>query len=66
MLKAYQQKYKDSNHMMAIRALTYFEDIDFNTPVKIMQGKFEWKKINKRLQEMVIRENDVFRSSPLE
>ena len=65
MLKAYDQKYKNSNLMIAIRALTYFEDINFNEPIQMIEGKYEWGKIEERLRDMLKRENDVFPALPL-
>ena len=52
MLNAYERKYK-VNLLSPIKALTYFEDINFEEPIK-MTGKacFNWKKIVKRLNEM--------------
>ncbi|MEY8590216.1 hypothetical protein AALK14_02025 [Butyricimonas hominis] len=52
MLNAYERKYK-MNLLIPIKALTYFEDINFEEPIK-MTGKacFNWKKIAKRLNEM--------------
>ena len=68
MLTAYEKKYNSPGILRPIRGLTFFEDIDFTIPVGMMHGSFtkgDWKKIEKRLQDMVKRENDVFRSPPL-
>jgi hypothetical protein len=51
MLKGYETKY-NSNPVIAVKAITYFEDINFNEPIKMTGSGFEWKKIEKRLKEM--------------
>jgi hypothetical protein len=52
MLIAYEQKYK-SNPLMPLKGLLYYDDINFNEPIK-MTGKdsFNWKVIEKRLKQM--------------
>lgn len=57
---AYQKKYPNSNFLMATKALTYYEDIDFNEPIKLMVGKLEWSIIEKRLYDMVNHPKKVF------
>ena len=66
MLKAYQQKYKNSNPIRPLKGLTFFEDINFNEPIQMIQGKYNWEKIEKRLHLMIKKENDIFPSLPLE
>ena len=62
MLKAYQQKYKNSNPMRPLKGLSYFEDLNFNEPIQMIRGKYDWKKIEKRLRLMIKREHDTFGS----
>ncbi|MCK5568794.1 MAG: nucleotidyl transferase AbiEii/AbiGii toxin family protein [Spirochaetes bacterium] len=65
MLNSYERKYETSSSVIAIRALTYFQDINLETNVKMINAKYEWKKIEKRLNDMVKNNNEVFRSPPL-
>ncbi len=60
MLDGYERKY-NSNQVIPVKALTYFDDINFNEPVKMM-GKttFEWKMIESRLKEMTKFPNKIF------
>ena len=52
MLKAYEQKY-NSNPVMPLKAIGYFNDIDFNEPILMCEKKpFVWKPIEKRIREM--------------
>ena len=37
-------------HRMSI---DHFEDINFSEPILMLKGKFNWKNIEKRLQEMI-------------
>ena len=62
MLKAYQQKYKNSNPIRPLKGLTYFEDINFHEPIQMIKGKYDWGKIEKRLHMMIKREHDTFGS----
>ena len=52
MLEAYEHKYK-ANVIMPLKALTYWEDINFDEPIRMLgSAPFEWKKIEKRLLQM--------------
>lgn len=52
MLDSYSSKY-NSNQLVPIKALTFFNDINFQEPILMMaQPKFNWKIIEKRLLEM--------------
>ena len=51
MLDAYETKYR-SNYFIALKSLLYFDDIDFNEPIKMTHGKFQWKVISKRMEMM--------------
>jgi hypothetical protein len=53
MLDVFERKYPNINKMMAVRGLTYFDDIDFSVKVDLIGGKFNWKTIEKRLYMMV-------------
>ena len=49
MLTAYQTKY-NSNAIMVLKAIAYFDDINFIEPISMLNSnKFEWKKIKKYL-----------------
>lgn len=52
MLGFYEKKYPTSNKIMPAKGLTYFEDIDFEEPIVLMDGNFKWKIISKRLLDM--------------
>lgn len=52
MLEAYEHKYK-ANVIMPLKALTYWEDINFDEPIRMLgSAPFKWKKIEKRLLQM--------------
>jgi hypothetical protein len=52
MLQAYEQKYK-SNPVMPLKAMSYFNDINFNEPVLMTEIKhLKWHFIEKRILEM--------------
>ncbi len=60
MLLFYVNKIPNSNVLMPIKALTYFEDIDFKESVVMLNHVFDWTKIANRLLEMTINPDRVF------
>jgi len=59
MLGAFETKYQ-SNYVIALKSLLYFDDIDFNEPVQMTAGKFQWKAISKRLEMMSKEPKQIF------
>ncbi|MCF8359091.1 MAG: nucleotidyl transferase AbiEii/AbiGii toxin family protein [Prolixibacteraceae bacterium] len=60
MLACYKQKY-NSNPVIPLKALVYFDDIDFNVPINLTGNQvFNWDKIEKRLLSMVNEPDKVF------
>lgn len=52
MLTGYEKKY-NSNTIVPLKAIVYYDDINFNEPIKMScNNPFQWKKIMKRLQLM--------------
>jgi hypothetical protein len=64
MLSSYAGKYKNVNSVQALKGLSYFGDIDFNTKIELTHGRFEWQKIEKRIREMIKYENKIFETFP--
>jgi hypothetical protein len=60
MINAYEEKYATRNPAMAIKALDYHNDIDFNEPVEMLKGKYKWEDIKKRLGEMTLNPDKLF------
>ena len=52
MLQFYTQKFPSSNPIVPTKSLVYFDDINFDEDVVMMQGKLDWKIIANRLNEM--------------
>ncbi len=52
MMNAYREKYTARNPAIVVKSLVYHQDIDFNEPIEIAHGKFQWKTIEKRLLQM--------------
>ena len=65
MLKFYEQKFPNSNVIRPFKAITYFEDIDFEEDIIMLKGQFNWKHIEKRLIDMTKEQNKIFESYPL-
>lgn len=65
MLDAYERKFKNANKVRPIKGLAFYEDINFNEPILLLNKKYEWKKIQKRLQEMIKTPDKTFQEDPL-
>lgn len=62
MLEAYSKKY-NSNTIVPTKALTFFDDINYQEPISMMNiQKFNWKVIEKRLLEMQRKPDHLFSS----
>lgn len=61
MISAYQTKYT-SNGVMVLKALAYFDDINFKEPINMLDShnKFDWKPIKKHLLLMIKHSNQIF------
>jgi len=60
MLEAYQKKY-NSNPIIAVKSLTYFNEINFEEPIKMIKGyTFNWKIIENRLKDMQKSPDKIF------
>ena len=60
MLQFFIRKITKSNIMMPIKALTYFDDIDFNESIVMLNNNFDWDKIANRLIDMTKEPNRIF------
>lgn len=60
MLQFYADKFSNANIVMPAKALTYFDEINFDESVVMTSGKFDWKKVAKRLQDMAKSPQKVF------
>ena len=66
MLDTFDLKYPGTNKILATKALTYFNDIDFTPTITLTKGTFHWEKIEKRLNEMVLNINKIFYHYPID
>ncbi|MDR0294779.1 MAG: nucleotidyl transferase AbiEii/AbiGii toxin family protein [Prevotellaceae bacterium] len=64
MLTCYQKKYNRPNYYHAVKGLSYFDDIEFNDSINLTNSVFSWKKIEKRICEMIKYENRIFETAP--
>ncbi len=65
MMETYEHKYATRNPVMIAKSLLYFNDINFNETVQLVNAKYSWKLIEKRLREMERSPNLVFKTDPL-
>jgi len=62
MIDAYEIKYSSRNPTMVIKALDYHNDINFDEPIEMLGGKYNWKHIEDRLSEMTLNPLKLFPS----
>jgi len=60
MLDAYCRKYASVNPVIAGKAIAFFDDIDFNVPVELIHGRFQWEKVENRINQMLQHPDCVF------
>ena len=60
MLAAYEEKYPRSSPTIAVRALVYFDDIDFAMEPPILLRKVTFRQVIKRLQQAVYDTDKTF------
>ncbi|HEX3934813.1 MAG TPA: nucleotidyl transferase AbiEii/AbiGii toxin family protein [Puia sp.] len=60
LLGAFGEKYPGSNPAVARNALLYHKEIDLNTPIDLVNGKFNWADIARRFKEAVRSPKQVF------
>ena len=65
MLRLYERKFPGSNLIRPFKAITYFDDIDFEEDIVMLNGKYDWKLIERILIDMTQIQNKVFESFPL-
>ena len=65
MLSFVAYKFPNKNLQIYRKALLFHNDIYFDVPIQLTEKKYQWKKIAKRLNEMVVSPKKVFEHSPL-
>lgn len=66
MLDFYTERFPRSNCVIPLKALTYFDDIDFDVDLVMLQKPYSWNLVAKRLEEMFDFPQKVFHISPLQ
>ncbi len=61
----YERKFPQSNVIRPFKAITYFDDIDFEENIIMLNGEYDWKLIERRLIDMTKIQNKIFESFPL-
>lgn len=57
MMDAYKQKYSAADEIIILKALLYHADVDFSVEIDLAKGKFDWKKVSKRI-DMICKNPD--------
>lgn len=65
MLHAYEMKFRNSNSLRAIKGLSYYDDINYNESIQIINGSYEWERIRDRIYDMQNNPDKIYSSLPL-
>ena len=60
----YERKFPNSNVIRPFKAITYFDDIDFEEDIVMVNGEYDWRSIEKRLIEMTQIQDKTFEAFP--
>ena len=52
MIKYYKKKYKIDNEIVILKALIYFDDIDYKEKIRVYDKRYDWKIIKERILQM--------------
>jgi len=64
MLDAYQEKYASRNPTMVIKALDYYQDINFDENIEMLGGHYSWENVKSRLSQMTLYPHKLFGQVP--
>ncbi len=65
MLGFYERKFPTANAIRPLKAMTYFEDIDFTENIMMLEGDFKWSLVEKRLNGMVANPEKIYKTLPI-
>lgn len=57
----YAKKYPNSNPIMMFKALSFYDDINFKEPIKVIKSKYNWDMVKIRLFDMIKNPNQIFK-----
>lgn len=66
MLACYESKFPNSNAIRPLKGLSYYSDIIFSEPIEMINGKYSWPLIERRLQNMIKKSNALFQNFPIQ
>ncbi|GAC1313906.1 MAG: hypothetical protein NVSMB24_37810 [Mucilaginibacter sp.] len=66
MVEAYEAKYSSRNPAMVVKALDYHKDINFDEKIQMINGSYNWKNIEARLNKMTLQPRKLFGQVPFD
>ncbi|GAC1313992.1 MAG: hypothetical protein NVSMB24_38070 [Mucilaginibacter sp.] len=60
MVGTYEAKYSSRNPAIVVKALDYHKDINFNEKIQMIDGSYNWKIIEARLNQMTLHPGKLF------
>ncbi|MCX8492033.1 MAG: nucleotidyl transferase AbiEii/AbiGii toxin family protein [Cyclobacteriaceae bacterium] len=62
MVKAYEAKYAARNAVMTLKAVNFYDDIDFSEKVQVLDKKYKWERVKSRLDKITMEPKKLFPS----
>lgn len=62
MLHAYKHKYSSRNQVLVLKSLAYFNDINQNEPIQLLDAVYKWEPIKTRILGMIEEPGNLFQS----
>lgn len=62
MLNAYEHKYSSRNQVLVLKSLSYFNDINQNEPIQLLDAAYKWEPIKTRILGMIEEPDKLFQS----
>jgi hypothetical protein len=62
MLDAYEHKYSSRNQVLVLKSLSYFNDINQNEPIQLLDAVYKWDPIKTRILAMIEEPDKLFQS----
>lgn len=65
MIACYEKKFPHTNPAIPLKAIAYFNDINFNTTINLINARYQWANIERRIHQMQQTPHKRFGETPL-
>lgn len=65
MMNCYERKFPHANPAIPLKAIDYFNDINFNEAINLIHARYSWPSIEKRIRRMQQSPSSCFNDAPM-